>query len=53
MTLFIVGGNRKHEDEPLRSLILHLKKLNLNLENAKQKRALHTGQGIKINNAKK
>ena len=29
MTLFIVGGNRKYEDEPLRSLILHLKKLNL------------------------
>ena len=28
MTLFIVGG-RKYEDEPLRSLILHLKKLNL------------------------
>ena len=30
MTLFIVGGNRKHEDEPLKSLILHLKKINLN-----------------------
>ena len=30
MTLFIVGGNRKKEDEPLRSIILHLKKLNLN-----------------------
>ena len=30
MTLFIVGGNRKKEDEPLRSLILNLKKLNLN-----------------------